>query len=191
MGVSIEYVVGPPTGTVATPAKVKAFLGKLVHQDLVLGPASIYSGFESSELDPEDEDDGFSWLSFMAVDRKSRAAYTGDDLEKALSVFEDIFSERRNAAVTFEAFNNEHPELSVFLDQNDFYNAEVGLVALAESRMIRLVDAVGGEPDTILEFQQFFGCNGKSGPCTLLGSPLESLLKDCFGPKLLEGVGSM
>jgi hypothetical protein len=192
MGVDVDMFVAPADGRRLSFEQFTHLLMSLVRERIVKLPFAIIEG----DLTSKDEDgqaDCFHPYGIILTPRRNPNAAqtkwqrcTGESLQELQAALHDLPFGKTDLAVWFDALDWDNDEVREALTRQGCANPEVVVYALQQPAEVVLGDAYV-EDGNIHSYtlMHYFTTTGKSGPDSIEGTILETLLADYFGPAMI------
>ncbi len=180
MGVWVELLIAPASGRLTSVA-FNAFVADLIEQRIVSLPCAILEGNidDTSALGVVNVVTGASSASGVTL------TYKGDNVNQFFEALHRVAFGQVDFCVWFEGLDGKNRQLWQQLEKEGcHYNADVVIYALRQPQTITIIDAYEGECSEH-SLMHYIMLTGKSGPHTIAGTMIESLVAKHFGRNFL------
>lgn len=192
MGVYVDMFVAAADGRRLSFDQFKLLVTSLVEQRMVCFPFAIVEG----DFTVKDEDGAASCSHpiSMTITGPRNPSYIqtqwqrgrGTSLDELQTALHALPFGQVDLAVHFDSLDWDNAELREALEKHGRANADVVIYALKRPAEVVLGSAYVEDGDIhSYTLMHYFTTTGKSGPRSIAGTPLQSLLADFFGPALL------
>lgn len=192
MGVGVNMFVAPADGRRLSFEQFTHLIMSLVQERIVKLPFAIIEGDLTSKDEYGHADCSGPYGIILTPLRDPDAAQTkwqrcqGESLQELQAALQDLPFGKTDLAVWFDGLDWDNDELREALTRQGAANAEVMVYALQRPSEVVLGSTyVAGGNEHSYNLMHYFTTAGKSGPHSIEGTILESVLADFFGPAMI------